>query len=203
MLSLSPRHEARFASPVTYLVMGLAMLRIDVATGPFLQFPITFVIAVLLAGWYAGAPTAYAAAILLPLGRLGIAVFVESRDPIVYALANASVRILVLLVIARLALASARRSRQLHARVDELVRVCAWNRTIEYEGEWLSFESYLKRRFGLDTTHGISPEAAARMDAQIRRRARPGGTGVDAAPDSTAGDDPPRRGESGRNAESA
>jgi hypothetical protein len=43
------------------------------------------------------------------------------------------------------------------SRVHPLVTVCAWSRTIEYEGEWLSFEEYLKRRFNVDVTHGISP----------------------------------------------
>ncbi|MBA2432159.1 MAG: hypothetical protein H0V56_08595 [Chthoniobacterales bacterium] len=28
---------------------------------------------------------------------------------------------------------------------------------VEYEGEWLSFENYLKRRFNISTSHGMSP----------------------------------------------
>jgi CHASE3 domain sensor protein len=46
------------------------------------------------------------------------------------------------------------------SRIQGLVTVCAWSRTVEYEGTWLSFEQYLRRRFNLDTSHGISPAEA-------------------------------------------
>jgi CHASE3 domain sensor protein len=48
-------------------------------------------------------------------------------------------------------------------KMEPLVTVCAWSRTIEYEGEWMSFEEYLGRRFDLRTTHGISPAEAERF----------------------------------------
>lgn len=43
-------------------------------------------------------------------------------------------------------------------KAQNLVTMCAWSRTIEHNGEWLSFEQYLFRRFGINTSHGISPE---------------------------------------------
>ena len=49
-----------------------------------------------------------------------------------------------------------------------LVTLCAWTRSVEYEGEWISFEEYLRRRFNLSTTHGISPEAISRIDAELK-----------------------------------
>ncbi len=54
------------------------------------------------------------------------------------------------------------------ARARALARMCAWSRTVEYEGEWLSFEEYLLRRFDVDTTHGISPSEAAKARAQLQ-----------------------------------
>jgi hypothetical protein len=48
-------------------------------------------------------------------------------------------------------------------RTRRLVTMCAWTRTIQYEGEWLTFEDYLKRRFGLETTHGIRPDQAGKI----------------------------------------
>ncbi len=48
------------------------------------------------------------------------------------------------------------------SKVQGLVTVCAWSRTVEYEGEWLSFEQYLRRRSHLDTSHGLSPAEAER-----------------------------------------
>ena len=42
-------------------------------------------------------------------------------------------------------------------RLGRLVTVCAWSRTIQFEGEWLTLEEYLARRFNVSVTHGISP----------------------------------------------
>jgi CHASE3 domain sensor protein len=43
------------------------------------------------------------------------------------------------------------------SRAQGIVTVCAWSRTVEYKGEWLSFEQYLLRRFHVNTSHGLSP----------------------------------------------
>ncbi|MDB6151835.1 MAG: methyl-accepting chemotaxis sensory transducer, partial [Chthoniobacteraceae bacterium] len=49
------------------------------------------------------------------------------------------------------------------SKLRGLVTVCAWSHTVEYQGEWFSFETYLLRRFGLNTSHGISPVEAERV----------------------------------------
>jgi len=41
--------------------------------------------------------------------------------------------------------------------VKNLVTICAWSHTVQYEGKWISIEEYLHRRFNIDLTHGISP----------------------------------------------
>jgi CHASE3 domain sensor protein len=53
------------------------------------------------------------------------------------------------------------------SRLQQLARMCAWSRTIEYEGEWISFEDYLERRFNIATTHGISPTEAAKLRGEL------------------------------------
>lgn len=45
-----------------------------------------------------------------------------------------------------------------------LVTLCAWTRSVEYEGEWISFEDYLRRKFDISTTHGISPDALSQIE---------------------------------------
>jgi CHASE3 domain sensor protein len=49
------------------------------------------------------------------------------------------------------------------ARLRSYATVCAWSKTIQYEGEWITFEEYLARRFGLRITHGINPTEARKM----------------------------------------
>ncbi len=142
--------------------MGLAVLLFDLVTGRFLLFPILFVLPVSLSAWFSSTRWAYALAVLLPVGRLLIAVFVDTPSPVIFSVANAFVRVGVLVFLAFLIGRTARQTKALQERVAGLVTVCAWSRTVEYQGEWISFEEYLKRRFNLDTSHGISPEEARR-----------------------------------------
>ncbi len=46
-----------------------------------------------------------------------------------------------------------------------VVKVCFITRRVEVDGQWISLESFLKKRYGLDVTHGLSPEAVARLAA--------------------------------------
>jgi hypothetical protein len=56
----------------TFILLGAAILLIDLFTGPFLQFPILFVIPVTLLAWFCSSALAHALAVLLPVGRLSI-----------------------------------------------------------------------------------------------------------------------------------
>lgn len=47
---------------------------------------------------------------------------------------------------------------------DQFVTVCAWSNTVKYDGEWMPFVMYLRRRFGLLTTHGMSPKALEQLN---------------------------------------
>src|SRR3954466_9269508 len=44
-----------------------------------------------------------------------------------------------------------------------LVTLCAWTRSVEFDGEWISFEEYLRRKFHVSATHGISPDALSQI----------------------------------------
>lgn len=54
-------------------------------------------------------------------------------------------------------------------RYSNLVTLCAWSKAVNYRGEWLSFEDYLQRRFGISSTHGISPDALAKLETESGR----------------------------------
>lgn len=155
--------------PVIYLLCSSILLGLDIVTGPFLQFPILFVIPVSAAAWYVGPRLAYGLAVALPLGRLAIAWLFEP-SPVVYMIVNCLCRIAVLALIAYLVRRIVIHAGQMESRLNSLVTICAWSRTVEYEGEWLSFEEYLERRFGLHTTHGISPEEALQLRASAEGR---------------------------------
>lgn len=54
------------------------------------------------------------------------------------------------------------------SRAQGLITVCAWSRTVEYDGEWLSFEQYLLRRFNVNTSHGLSPAEMEKVLAGVQ-----------------------------------
>jgi CHASE3 domain sensor protein len=56
------------------------------------------------------------------------------------------------------------------SKVQSLITMCAWSHTVEYEGEWLSFEQYLLRRFNLNTSHGISPAEAEKAFGSLQHK---------------------------------
>jgi GAF domain-containing protein len=52
---------------------------------------------------------------------------------------------------------------------DEFVTLCAWTRSVRYDGEWISVESYLQRRYGVRTSHGISPKGETLIAAEVEQ----------------------------------
>lgn len=49
------------------------------------------------------------------------------------------------------------------ARSEAWVTVCAWSKTIEHEGQWLTFEQYLQKRFNFHISHGMSPKGTGQF----------------------------------------
>lgn len=47
---------------------------------------------------------------------------------------------------------------------EQFVTLCAWSNTVKHDGEWMPYATYLHRRFGLITTHGMSPKALAQLE---------------------------------------
>ena len=45
----------------------------------------------------------------------------------------------------------------------ETLTVCAWTNRVKLGDEWLPLEAYLKRKYGLQISHGMSPEAHQMM----------------------------------------
>lgn len=187
------------ARPWVHIGLGILILLADIQTGPFLLFPILFVIPVSLCGWYCNARLAYALAILLPICRAFIAAFVERPHPLPFIVANALIRVLVLLFLTFFVVRTAQQTKELQQRVNGLVTMCAWSQTIKYQGEWISFDVYLEREFGINTTHGISPTEEQKFREKMMRSrerkvepsAAPNGNPATSVDISIAAEEPP------------
>ena len=58
-------------------------------------------------------------------------------------------------------------------KLQQVVTICAWTGQVKYDGEWIRLEEYLKNRFGISVSHGLSKEAAAKIASEIEISSRP------------------------------
>lgn len=52
-------------------------------------------------------------------------------------------------------------------KLERFVTICAWSKTIRHEGQWITFEEYLRRRYDVKISHGISDKEFARRMERI------------------------------------
>lgn len=152
--------------PSSYVVLSAGIVTLDWMTGPHIRFPVLLVLPLALSAWYIGAKLAYSLAILLSISRLFTLELRESVDPPSYCVVNAVIRVIVFVLLVILVRRLRAQTLKLEEKMSGLVRMCAWSRTVEYEGRWISFEEYLKLRFNLDTSHGMSPAEAEKFERQ-------------------------------------
>ncbi|MGA2852806.1 MAG: CHASE3 domain-containing protein [Verrucomicrobiota bacterium] len=55
----------------------------------------------------------------------------------------------------------------------KIVTICAWTGQVKFDGEWIRMEDYLKRRFGVSVSHGLSREASSKLIQEIRQTKQP------------------------------
>lgn len=134
----------------------------DFFAGPFLQFPITFLIPVALASWYNGRWYGMAFAVILPAVRFYFVTEIW-KVPWTWAEAavNAMIRILVLGSFALLIDRTARQTRQLQDEVsllEGLLPICSFCKKIrDDKSEWQPIEKYISERSPTVFSHGVCP----------------------------------------------
>jgi len=142
------------------LVISAGVLALDIITGPFIQFPITFVVPVGLGAWYLGRTAGVGFAVALVGCRLAIAIGIEaSASPTWSALVNAGIRLVVLVALAVLLDQVAWQRRTLAARVELLegiLPICVFCKKIRRaDGDWEQVESYISSRSSDQFSHGF------------------------------------------------
>lgn len=49
----------------------------------------------------------------------------------------------------------------------ETVRMCAWTKRLFHNGQWMSIEAFLRSRYGVEITHGMSDDVLSRLKQEI------------------------------------
>jgi CHASE3 domain sensor protein len=57
-------------------------------------------------------------------------------------------------------------------RLEPIVQMCAWSKAIKDGDEWISFETYLQRRFNVRISHGISPAELDKIQDELAHQDR-------------------------------
>lgn len=153
--------------PFWWVVIGVAVLAIDYAGGPDSQFPVLYVIPVILAAWYSGRKTAALLATAVPIFHLGVVIFALPPGQNTTLLAVMTVaRGVVVLVMGLWFARLAEHERQLLRYVvnlEGLLPICSVCKSIRNESDdWEPLEAFISKRSDADFTHGLCPTCLRR-----------------------------------------
>ncbi len=148
---------------IVWAAISMVLVSVDYFSGPFLQFPITFLVPIALASWFEGRWIGIAYSILLPAIRF---IFVTELWSVPWtwtdAAINAVIRVAVFTAFAVLIDRTAHQTRQLRKEVqmlEGLLPICSWCKKIrDAQSEWQPMEKYISERSPAEFSHGICPD---------------------------------------------
>jgi len=82
---------------------------------------------------------------------------------------ESALKMLLVLAVWFLVACSTRRLLAQLRYLEGFMRICAWCHHIDFKGEWISLEDFLRKGFDTPTTHGICPGCLAREKAALAR----------------------------------
>lgn len=161
--------------PFYWIGISIILLAADYFAGPFIQFPITYLVPVSLASWYSGRRWGLAFSITLPLARLFFNIALWTIPwTIVEASVNCLIRITVFSVFSILINQSAMKTRQLFKEVDlltGLLPICSFCKKIrDDKDQWQPIEAYISQRSQASFTHGLCPECLEKHYGQYLKK---------------------------------
>lgn len=148
--------------PWVWVAMSGGILVLDYFTNPFVQFPVTFLFPVILAGWHRDFRWAARFATILPLIRIGYTLQSEIPYGPLLAVVNFLVRAAVLMILGYLVAKVSRQRRKLEREVKALQGIlptCAVCKDIRDEhGNWHRIEVFISANSNAKFSHGFCPD---------------------------------------------
>lgn len=171
-LYLTEKHQNTLLA--CWIVLSGLILAIDFFTGSMIQFPFMFIVPVGLAAWYNGARTGLVFAILLPLIRLYFTTLFAVPWGFSVSVANAGIRIVMLVSYALLIAYIAKQKKSLERELNILegiLPVCSFCKKIRDESSiWHPMENYIMARSEASFSHGLCPECKERQYGDFLRQ---------------------------------
>jgi len=92
-----------------------------------------------------------------------------SGHPFDFLFRQSTLDMLLILGVWFLVSTSTRRILERVQYLEKFMRVCAWCRRINYQGEWMRLEEFMKQGFDTPTTHGICTECLEQQRAAAEK----------------------------------
>jgi K+-sensing histidine kinase KdpD len=142
---------------------SVILLIADYFAGPFIQFPVSYLLPVAFVSWYHGRRMGLAFAVLLPMFRFYFNVALWSVPwTILEASINAVIRMVVLCSFAVIIDRAALQTRAMKKEVsllEGLLPICGHCGRIRNESEqWQELETYIQQRSGATFSHVFCPD---------------------------------------------
>jgi len=94
---------------------------------------------------------------------------VFSENPFAFLYRRTTLDILLVLAVWFLVSTSTRRILERIHYLEKFMRVCAWCRKINYQGEWMPLEQFMRQGFDTPTTHGICKDCLAKQQEALAK----------------------------------
>jgi len=149
----------KLLAPIYWVGLSILILAGDYLIGPYVQFPILFVVPVLLASLYSGFAWGFSLSLCMPLLRLFYATLVWSEPVLpVYAGINALIRACVLSLLAFLVSHAAKKAREVKV-LSGLLPICSFCKRIRSsDNSWVPIETCVTDRTNSKFTHSFCPD---------------------------------------------
>jgi K+-sensing histidine kinase KdpD len=140
-------------------ILSIFILLIDYRLGPFIQFPLLFILPVIIASWYISKWWGLFYAILLPLVRFYFTIIWLVPWTTFESAINALIRISVLIILVYLTSRVASQTKKLEKEVkmlEGLLPICSSCKKIrDDKNVWQPIEAYIIGHSDVSFTHGI------------------------------------------------
>ena len=157
--------------PITSIGLAALCLVLDYSVGPYIAFPIMYVIPVAVSGWFCRSYYAYFLAIVQPLVRLSFPFSRQAPWYITDSVINTAIRVVVLLLLAYLISRTARQTRELARRVsllEGILPICSLCKKIRDDHDnWQPVEVYVSNRSEALFSHSLCPDCMKRDYKQV------------------------------------
>ncbi|HVM49774.1 MAG TPA: hypothetical protein VMU04_17230 [Candidatus Acidoferrum sp.] len=146
--------------PLIWAGLAAVILGADYFAGPFIHLAILFVIPVALAAACSRPWWGIAFATLMPAAHLLFSFTEPARGPLADSLANAGIRMVVLVTFSVLIARVTRQAREIRV-LHGLLPVCGFCKRIRNEEQnWQPIESFISQRSEASFTHTVCPDCA-------------------------------------------